>query len=89
MGLFSSKPKVSEREFSKTRQILSAQGFSKRERDKLKQIFRGDMYEKGAQAGIDKDELARGIDWMRKNRSAHGFSDEKIKKLEEHLKKQL
>ncbi|OHA13980.1 MAG: hypothetical protein A2909_01695 [Candidatus Tagabacteria bacterium RIFCSPLOWO2_01_FULL_39_11] len=90
MGLFSyNKPKITEKEFKKTNSIFNIKGFTMKERDKVKQIFRGDMDEKGVQKGVDKDELAKGIDWMRKNPKSHEISGKKIDIIEEKLKKQL
>lgn len=81
--------KISKKEFQEAREILSSKGFSRLKRDKVSQIFRGDLQEGGSQAGIDKKELEQGLEWMRKNPGAHGMSKETIGKIEEVLKKKL
>ena len=81
--------KISKREFQEANNALRAKGLSRFQRDKVKQIFRGDMEEKGIHAGIDREELEKGLDWMRKNPSAHGMSKETLNKIDEALKKKI
>ena len=47
------------------------------------------MKEDGAQRGIDRNELKKGIDWMKKNLSSHRIPRKKIDILEEELIKKL
>ena len=83
------KPRISKLEFQKLRSALVGHNFSKFERDKVEEIFRGDMEEIGDNAGIDANELTRGLAWMRANKSKHGLSDDKIELLEGEMKKWL
>lgn len=88
MGIFDTpKPRVSKKEFREAQSILSSKGLTKNERNKVEQIFFGALSEKGTQEGIDKEEIAQGIEWMRKNPSKHGISPKKIDEIENALKK--
>jgi hypothetical protein len=88
MGIFwnTSKPNVSEKEFSRMIGELMSKGFTKNEVNKIHEIFRGDLYEgNSSQKGIDRDEVNRAISWMRANTSRHGFSEERIATIEKEL----
>ncbi|MEW5907696.1 MAG: hypothetical protein AB1643_00725 [Patescibacteria group bacterium] len=90
MGIFEpNKPKVSSKEFKEVESFLSVKGLSKLQRNKVKEIFRGDLDESSGFGGIDAEEVKKGIEWMRKNKSVHGISKEKIDKIEEALRKKL
>jgi hypothetical protein len=98
MGFFSdlfggsSKPRVTEKEFKKARSELALDGMSRRHRDRVEEIFSGDMYEKVTSTqprGIDADELEMRLRWMRENKSKHGLSDSEIDKVEARLRKRL
>ncbi len=89
MGLFDYKPHVSRRSFKQVRINLRKKGFSKKEIDKIEQIFRGDIEESGAQIGIDRSELEKGINWMKRNPTSHGISKRKINILEQELKRKI
>jgi hypothetical protein len=98
MGLYnilfggSDKPRVSEKEFKKARADLMYKGVSKRHRDRVEEIFSGDMHEAVSDShpkGIEKDELEMRIKWMRENKSKHGLSDHEIDEVEASLKKRL
>jgi hypothetical protein len=98
MGLFnilfggSSKPRVTEKEFKQVRSDLASDGMSLRDRDRVEEIFSGDMHETVTDAhpkGIEKDELEMRIKWMRENKKMHGLSDNEIDKVEVRLRKRL
>jgi hypothetical protein len=98
MGLYnilfggSSKPRVTEKEFKKVRGDLMYKGLNRRERDRVEEIFSGDMYEKTTSSqpkGIDKDEIEARIKWMKENKSKHGLSDTEIQEISDSLYKRL
>ena len=98
MGLYnilfggSSKPRVTEKEFKKARGEMMTDGMSRRHRERVAEIFSGDMDEQATDShprGIEKDELERRIKWMRENKSKHGISDHEIDEVESALKKRL
>ncbi len=98
MGLYeiifggSTKPKVNPKEFKKVRFNLEIKGFSRQERDRVEEIFSGDMYEQvnsNTPKGIDKQEITDRIAWMRANKSKHHFSDAQISIIESELTKFL
>ncbi|MFA7252560.1 MAG: hypothetical protein WC027_01765 [Candidatus Paceibacterota bacterium] len=98
MGLYnilfggSSKPRVTEKEFKRTKSELYAEGFSKRERSKIDEIFGADFNMLGTDnhpRGLERDEIDARIKWMRANKSKHGFSDSEISEVEAALKKRL
>jgi hypothetical protein len=85
MGLFwsSSKPNVSKTEFKeKVLSRLSADNWSQGEREKVKMVFAGHLFESGSQAGIDREEIKQGIDTLRKTTD---ISDDRLDELEEHM----
>lgn len=100
MGLFdilfgnsgSSKPKVTKEEFKKVRGDLSVHGFTEHERDRVEEIFSGDLYEQvnsSTPKGIDEQEITDRIAWLRTNKDKHPFSDQKITIIENTLRKYL
>jgi|AntAceMinimDraft_17_1070374.scaffolds.fasta_scaffold04753_5 Ca2+-binding EF-hand superfamily protein len=89
MSLFGYEPNISEKEFMQVRADLRQKRFTPREIKEVEKIFRGDMKEDGAQRGIDRNELKKGIDWMKKNLSSHRIPRKKIDILEEELIKKL
>jgi hypothetical protein len=93
MGLFwdDPKPKVSEVEFrEKVRGDLYGSGFEKKEIDWVEQYFRGDMFEgKPIEQGIQADELARAIAWLRVNPTKHKLSPQKIDSIEKVMMRRL
>ncbi len=100
MGLFdilfgnscSSKPKVSAKEFKMVRGDLSVHGFTEIERDRVEQIFSGDLYEQvnsTTAKGVDEQEITDRIAWLHNNKSKHTFSDAKIDIIEQVLRKYL
>lgn len=82
-------PIISHEEFREARVALGNQGFTSEQRDKLEEIFRGDLDEAGDAAGIDGFELERGIKWLKEHRSLHHFSDHQIELIETELRKRL
>ena len=90
MSLFGgSDPKVTKREFRETKESLRGGKFTSDQIKKVEHIFQGSMNERLRHKGIDSDEMKRGIEYIRKNKSNLGFSEDKIKKLEEQLKRRL
>ena len=66
---------------------LYVHGFSQKERSEVEELFVGDMYEdKEVDQGIDAQELARKIEWLKTNTGKHILSAEKITALEQALK---
>lgn len=90
MGLFGQTPppRVTAQEFKdKVISQLYVHGFSQKERDEIEELFAGDMYEdKEIDQGIDAQELARKIEWLKANTGKHILSTEKISALEQVLK---
>lgn len=52
----------------------------------VEQLFQGDLHESGSEIGIDRKELAKGIEWMKENPSAHGIPADKIDVVEQELR---
>ena len=80
---------VSKNEFGDVRSVLAGKGFSKAERDDLHMVFRGDLAESGAHSGITKDELGKGVKWLKANKSKHSLSDAQIAEAERIMKEKL
>ncbi len=88
----SSKPRVTAKEYKKVKGEMFADGFSKRQREKVDQIFASDYNMPSTDShprGLEKGEIEARIKWMRDNKSKHGFSDEKINEIEENFTKRL
>lgn len=87
MGLFNRKLKVSKKEFSDATSTLYAKGFNSSEVKKFKEVFRGDLIERGKdQPGVDPHELNSALDFMRRNRT---LPEHKIQVIEEQMKKRM
>ena len=90
MGLFgpTAPARVTAQEFKdKVVSQLYVRGFSQKERDEVEELFMGDMYEdKEVDQGIDAQELARKIEWLKANSGKHILSVEKITALEQAFK---
>ena len=90
MGLFGPTvpARVTAQEFKdKVVSQLYVHGFSQKERSEVEELFVGDMYEdKEVDHGIDAQELARKIEWLKANSGKHILSAEKITALEQALK---
>lgn len=92
MGLFwtDMKPRVTEKEWVKIRSELASNNFTLKERDRVEEIFRGDLFEtREKDKGVDEDEINSTITWMREHISEHHISSEKIDFLETKLKNKL
>ena len=98
MGLYnilfggSNKPRVTEKEYRKAKSELYSEGFSKRQRAKVDEIFSPDYNMPGTDShprGLEKAEIDARIKWMRENKSKHGLSDREINDVEESFKKRL
>ena len=86
----STKKKVSKLEFKQVRTILHHKGFSGREIDQVEMIFRADLNESSQyEQGIDAKEIEKGVKWMKKNKSSHGLSSNRIDTIESALKSKL
>ena len=97
MGLFNDifgtpKPRVTEKEYKKAKGELYNDGFSKRQRSKVDEIFKPDYYEKATDShpkGLERSEIDARIKWMRENKSKHGLTDTEINEVESSFKKRL
>jgi hypothetical protein len=98
MGLYnilfggSSKPRVTEKEYRKAKSELYVEGFSKKQRAKVDDIFAPDFSMPSTDShprGLENNEIDARIKWMRENKSKHGLGDDKINEIEESLKKRL
>ena len=89
---YTSKPRVTDKEFKKVRADMMNQGFNKKQRDRAESIFKPDLYETPTYAhkkGLEKGEIDARIKWMRENKSKHTFNDHQIDEIEANLKKRL
>ena len=89
MGFFGSSRKVSAIDFKKALWTLREKGFSQIEIDEIENVFRGDLYESEAGAGISKEEMKKGISWLKEHPENHHLHHEQIAKLEEALRHYL
>ena len=87
--MYNNKPRITVKDFKELRQVLASHNFTPHQRDRVTQIFLGDMEESGEQQGIDARELADRIKWMRSHKSQHGFSDGQIDLIERELEQRL
>jgi len=85
MGFFGSNKRVDHKEFKKALWKLHEHGFSHLQIEEVENIFRGDLDESGASAGLSPEELSKGIHWLKEHRENHHLSGEQIVKLEEVL----
>jgi len=88
----STKPRVTEKEYKKAKGELYSEGFSKRERAKVDEIFAPDFNMPGTDyhpRGLETNEVEARIKWMRENKSKHGLSENRINEIEESLKKRI
>lgn len=91
MGFFfNTKPKVTKEEFQKVNNHLYSMGFTHKELEEVKEIFRSDMDESASyERGISAEEIDRGIQWMKANMNTHHISAQKIDILDKILKEKL
>ena len=83
------KPKITAKELKEVRQVLASRNFTQQQRDRVEEIFLGDMDEEDEKKGIDARELEERIKWMRSHKSRHGFSDSQIDLIEQELQERL
>jgi hypothetical protein len=94
MGLFfsdSQKPRITEKEFKeKVRGALYGNNFTPQEVNWVEEYFRGDMYEgKPIEQGVQADELARAIAWLRVNPTKHKMNSVKVDAIEKVMMRML
>jgi len=91
-GSGSSKPRITKPELKKVAGELMNDGFSQIQRNKVKAIFEPDLYETPTAThprGLEGPEVRARMEWLRKNKSKHNFSDHQIDQIEEAFKKRL
>lgn len=92
-GIFGTpKKRVTEKEYKKVKGSLYSEGFNRRQRERVDEIFKPDFYEKPTTAhprGLETSEIDARIKWMRENKSKHHFSDTQIDKIERELKERI
>lgn len=81
---------ISRDEFRKALYKLKASGsFSNHEIDEVENIFYASLHESGPSAGISKEELDKGIHYLKRHPENHHLSHDEIGKLEEILRSYL
>lgn len=86
MGFFGNNDHVSHHEIKKALYHLKdKEGFSDHQIRQVKEIFRGDLDEKGEGSGISRSELKKGIEWIKEHPNQHNLSSHHIEKLESSL----
>jgi len=85
------RKKITKQEFEKkVMYALQGDGFTQKQREEVKNTFRGDLYEKHhSDRGITEYELEHGLDWMKNHKHTHGLSDSKLDELETEMRKHL
>ena len=81
--------RVSSKEFKKAIYKLRTQGFSHLEVDEVENVFRGDLHESGSSQGISKEEIKKGISWLKDHGGNHHLSSEQLDKVESALRHYL
>ncbi|MDO8482953.1 MAG: hypothetical protein Q7S86_04010 [bacterium] len=89
MGFFTPSDRVSRKEFKKALYKLRTHGFSHDEIDQIENVFRGDLHESGSSQGISKEEIKKGISWLKDHSGNHHLSSEQLDKLESALRHYL
>ena len=89
MGFFGEKDRVSRKEFKKAIYKLRTHGFSHLEVDEVENVFRGDLHESGSSQGISKEEIKKGISWLKDHTGNHHFSHDQLARLEDTLRHYL
>ncbi|MEK7574828.1 MAG: hypothetical protein AAB511_01195 [Patescibacteria group bacterium] len=89
MGFFSGNDKVTYKEFRKVIFRLKESGFSETEREEVASAFRGDLHESSSGAGISKEEMKKGLHWLKEHPGHHHLSPDQLVKLEETLRRYL
>ena len=88
----SSKPHVSKKEYGKAKTELYLEGFNKRKRAKVDEIFAPDFnmpVTESHPSGLEQTEIDARIKYMREHKNQHGFSDHEIDEIETAFKKRL
>jgi len=83
MGFFGPTPpkRITKSEFK----LLMSKLYGKleeNERHEVQKLFRGDLDEKGVDAGISQSEFDAGINWLRENMQKHVLEESDIEYLE-------
>lgn len=89
MGFFGESDRVSRKEFKKAIYKLRTHGFSHLEVDEVENVFRGDLHESGSSQGISKEEIKKGISWLKDHSGNHHLSHDQISRLEDALRHYL
>jgi hypothetical protein len=91
MGLFSSnKPKVTKDEFKKVCTDLYYKGWNHRELDLLRSFFDSSLNEnREEERGLDAAEILQGVTQLRERDEIYHINEQKLKALEDVLKKYL
>ncbi len=90
MAFFGNNERISHHELNKALYHLKEkEGFSDHQLGQIKETFRGDIDEKGSGSGISKDELKKGINWLKEHPGQHHLSSDHIEKLETALRHHL
>lgn len=82
-------PRVSKEEFACLVAVLADKGFDQKARDRVREIFMGDLNEDHLQDGIDAKEIERTMTWLRANKTKHILTDKQLDILETELKERL
>ena len=90
MGFFGGSDHITHHEFKKALYHLKEkEGFSEHQLGQIKETFRGDLDEEGSGSGISKEELRKGIHWLKEHLGSHHLSQHNIDTLEEVLRHYL
>lgn len=91
MGFFSdNKPKVTKDEFKKVCTDLYYKGWNHKELDLLRSFFDSSLNEsREAEIGLDAAEILQGVTQLREHDEVYHINEQKLKALEEVLKKYL
>ena len=93
MGFFfggTAKPHISKLEFAKIRSRLISKKISPQKVDKIEGVFYGDLVETGTlQKGIDKEEVERGLAWLRAHRDDLHLTESEINDVDATMKEFL
>ena len=79
MGFFGNNDRISHHELKKALYHLKGkEGFSDHHLRQIKETFRGDIDEDGSGSGISKEELKKGIHWLKEHPGQHHLSTHHI-----------
>jgi len=74
---------VNKDELRKILSKLDRSGFSDRDVSTVRQLFIGDLLERGSKRNIDKKEFGKILNWIEGNKSKHDLSSSQIETLKE------